>query len=81
MYHQPPLCKETQCIYCVEVVIPKRYPRLFNVRREPTKVPDGTATTSLALLAENESRFKARVARIRMNFASGWKRREWRDRD
>jgi hypothetical protein len=81
MYHQPELCKQQQCVYCVGQVIPKRYPRLFNVRREPTKVGDGTATTSLALLAENESRFKARLATIRMNFRSGWKRRQWRDRD
>jgi hypothetical protein len=76
MWWEPPLCKEQQCIYCVGLVIPKRYPRLFNIKREPA-----TATATLAALAENESRFKARVARIRMNLASGWKRRQWRDRD
>ncbi len=80
MWHGPDLCKERQCVYCVGLVIPKRYPRLFNIRREPTKVGDGTATASLALLAENESRFKARVATIRMNLRSGWVRRKWRDR-
>ncbi len=77
------LCKQQQCIYCVgQPSIPKRYPRLFNVRREPTKPPDGTATTSLAALAENESRFKARIASIRMYLRGEREhvRREWRDR-
>ncbi len=62
MYHEPELCKQQQCVYCVGQVIPKRYPRIFNIKR-----PDGTATASIALLAENESRFKARLATIRMD--------------
>ena len=83
MFHVPPLCKQQQCVYCVDLIIPKRYPRLFNVRREPTKPPPATATASLAALAENESRFKARIASIRMHLRGGRSaiRREWRDRD
>ena len=76
MWWKPELCKQQQCVYCVDFIIPKRYPRLFNIQRKPA-----TATATLALLAENESRFKARIATIRMNLASGWQRRKWRDKD
>jgi len=74
MWYEPELCKRQQCIYCVDLKLPpKRYPRLFNVK-------PATATATIAALAENESRFKARIATIRMNLASGWVRRLWRYR-